>query len=78
MLSIKQSFSLLLVCLGDRKGNDEWSTRPGHPSVRVSRMMSGQHAYLRSGWNVMDGGLVAISLYHQAISHLIVVLSLNK
>jgi len=31
-------------------------------------MMSGQHAYLRSGWNVMDGTLVAISFVDVFIS----------
>ena len=31
-------------------------------------MMTGQHAYLRSGWNVMDGTLVAVSLFDVCVS----------
>jgi len=36
--------------------------------VIAKGMMTGQHAYLRSGWNVMDGSLVAVSLFDVFVS----------
>jgi len=40
----------------------------GVVQVIAKGMMTGQHAYLRSGWNVMDGTLVAVSFLDVFIS----------